>query len=118
MKYNTGDLWTKQIMMKKSRPAILVTILCPSEAFSILEPCIFKNTSTFGFRYQYIQRKIIERKWGKVNTEAGVIRIKIGYNGEEKYTESIEYEDLKKYAKHHNISLQIARKEILKRRQQ
>ena len=109
------DVFFQQIMMKKNRPAVLVTVLCPREKFTNIERCVFTNTSTFGFRYQYVQRKILKRRWDSIQTQVGTIRVKIGYHGKETFTESIEYEDLKRYAKHYNISLQKAKMEIIER---
>ena len=108
----------QHIFMKKNRPAILVTLLCSSEKINEMTTCIFQHTSTFGFRYRSQKRKILRREWIEMETDIGVIRIKMGYDGDICHTTSIEYEDIKRYAQKKSISLMDARTEILSMWQQ
>ena len=107
------DVFFQQISMKKNRPATLVTVLCSTETREKIENCIFTHTSTFGFRYRGIERKILQRRWEDLWTEIGNIRVKIGYNDESILQYSIEYDDLQKFALHKKISLQQAKEEIV-----
>ena len=72
------DVFFTPIQMKKSRPATMLSVLCQPSAFEKIQEIIFAETSTFGIRYQEMNRKTLEREVVEVKTAAGSIQIKIG----------------------------------------
>jgi uncharacterized protein (TIGR00299 family) protein len=72
------DVFFTPIQMKKSRPATMLSVLCQPSAVEQIQEIIFAETSTFGIRYQEMDRKILDRELVKVETSAGQIQIKIG----------------------------------------
>jgi pyridinium-3,5-bisthiocarboxylic acid mononucleotide nickel chelatase len=72
------DVFFTPIQMKKSRPATMLSVLCDLPAFEKIQEIIFSETSTFGIRYQEMNRKTLDREWVEVKTSAGQIQVKIG----------------------------------------
>lgn len=98
------DVYFTPIIMKKSRPATKVTLICNETNCNELEEVLFKNTTTLGIRKIKIERKKLERHSKVLNTEYGEIRIKVGiYNGEEIKIKP-EYEDCKNICETYGIA--------------
>ena len=98
------DVFTTAIGMKKSRPGVMLTVLCWESDKEKLLPLIFKHTTTLGLREKLCNRYTLSRKEEIVQTPYGPVRQKIssGYGIERsKY----EYEDLAKLARENNLSL-------------
>jgi len=105
------DVFTTPIGMKKSRPAVLLTVLCPISEKERFAELIFKYTSTLGIRESICSRYVLSRRVETRETEFGTLRVKKaeGYGvSREKY----EYEDLAAIAKEKGLSLDNLRKII------
>ena len=103
------DVFTTAIGMKKSRPAVLLTVLCPTSEKERFARLIFTYTSTLGIREKLCSRYVLERRVETRETPLGAVRIKKaeGYGvSREKY----EYEDLAAIAAEKGISLESLRK--------
>ena len=74
------DVFTQAIGMKKSRPGILLTVICPPEKLSVCEDILFRETTTLGVRRLTQQRAILDREIQKVQTEYGEVRVKVAWN--------------------------------------
>lgn len=98
------DVFTTAIGMKKSRPGIMLTILCRPEDKEALLPLIFRHTTTLGVRENRLHRYTLDRRTETVNTPYGPVHQKIatGYGVERK---KYEYEDLARLARGHGLSL-------------
>lgn len=73
------EVFTQAIGMKKSRPGILLTVLCrPEDAPQCLD-LLFQETTTLGVRTQTQTRQVLARDWETVVTPYGTVRLKIGY---------------------------------------
>ena len=98
------DVFTIPIGMKKSRPGILLTVLCKEADKEKMVSLMFKHTTTLGIRENFCNRYTLERKVETVDTPYGVIRKKVsaGYGIQRsKY----EYEDVARAAKANNLSI-------------
>lgn len=98
---NSGalDVFIVPIIMKKSRPGHLLTILCYPSDQKILAEIIFKETTTFGIRFSQQQRAVLKRKMVSVSTKYGDINVKLGFLKDKKLAScSPEFEDCKKCA--------------------
>lgn len=99
------DVFTSPIGMKKSRPGVLLTVICKQEDRDRLVNAIFKHTTTLGIRENICNRYILNRETQTVQTKYGEIRKKIseGYGVKrEKY----EYDDISQIAKRENKSIE------------
>ena len=75
------DVFTEAIGMKKSRPGILLTVICPPEKVTHCEQIIFGETTTLGIRRLQQQRSILPRKIESIETAYGTVRVKIASQG-------------------------------------
>ncbi|MCM1102420.1 MAG: nickel pincer cofactor biosynthesis protein LarC [Clostridium sp.] len=106
------DVYTVPIGMKKSRPGILIHVMCRAADKDKILRSIFKHTTTIGIRESRPERYVLERRMETLDTPYGPVRCKIssGYGVERvKY----EYEDLARIARERNES--IAAAEVLVR---
>ncbi len=87
------------VLMKKSRPGHLLTVLAAPGKEAVLEDLIFQETPTFGLRKQELERVILARDLVPVATPWGEVRVKVGRRGGALVTAAPEYEDLKKLAR-------------------
>jgi hypothetical protein len=93
------DVFYTAILMKKSRPATLVTVLTEVASASALREVIFRETTTLGVRAYEVSRLCLEREWREVNTEFGPVRVKVGLVGSDIVTAAPEYEDCRRLAR-------------------
>lgn len=111
MELGALDVFTIPIGMKKSRPGILLTVLCKEADKEKMVSLIFKHTTTLGIREKFCSRYTLRRKVETVGTPYGVIRKKVsaGYGIQRsKY----EYEDVACAAKANNLSIAQVLSEI------
>ncbi|MEB3336507.1 MAG: nickel pincer cofactor biosynthesis protein LarC [Leptolyngbyaceae bacterium] len=73
------DVFTQPISMKKSRPGVLVSVICPPEKSLACETVLFRETSTLGVRHSLQQRSILHREIQTVQTEYGAVRVKVAW---------------------------------------
>lgn len=92
------DVFMTPIVMKKSRPAVKLTVLADPHLADALCSIILRETTTFGVRIQEAERRKLRREIILVRTRFGPIRVKGGYSGEGLLTLSPEYEDCKQIA--------------------
>ena len=108
------EAYTSPIYMKKSRPGVLLTVLChPSDREEMLR-LIFAHTTTIGIRESEKKRYVLERRSEMLATPYGEVRVKIseGYGVKK---EKIEYDDLARLAEENEKPLSEIRKAIEKR---
>jgi uncharacterized protein (TIGR00299 family) protein len=98
------DVFLTQIIMKKGRPGIKLSVLCDEEKLEGLTGIILKETSSIGLRYYRTERRTLVREVKTLNTRLGKVRVKVSRTGDGEKT-SPEYEDCKKIAKKHRIPL-------------
>jgi uncharacterized protein (TIGR00299 family) protein len=92
------DAWLVPIQMKKGRPAIEVSALCPQGALDSVEEAFFANSTTIGLRRQVMQRTVLERALAKVATAFGEVRVKVASRAGEILGATPEFEDCRKLA--------------------
>lgn len=98
------DVFTVPIGMKKSRPAVLITVLCREDQRAAMVRLLLKHTTALGVREFPCQRHTLSRTAEVVNTPYGTVRKKIG-SGYGVRREKYEYDDLEKIASEHNLSI-------------
>lgn len=104
MEHSALDAFTVPIGMKKSRPGVMLTVLCKEANKEEMVRLIFQHTTTLGIREKRCQRHILDRRMESVDTPYGKVHRKIstGYGVQRtKY----EYNDLARIAREQNLSL-------------
>ena len=104
MEHGALDAFTVPIGMKKSRPGVMLTVLCKEPNKEEMVRLIFRHTTTLGIREKRCQRHILDRRMESVDTPYGKVHRKVstGYGVQRtKY----EYNDIARIAREQNISL-------------
>lgn len=98
------DVFMTQVIMKKSRPGTLLTVLCNAEKKNGLIGIILKETSTLGVRFYEAGRVTIKRDIKQVQTIYGRVRVKQSMLGDVLRIMP-EYEDCRRIARENKVSL-------------
>ena len=107
------DVYTQPIGMKKSRPGILLSVICRTEDADAMAGVIMKHTTTLGIRRQDMSRYVLQRKIETVDTAFGEVRIKRA-SGMGVGRGKPEYEDIAELARKHGVSLAEVRDAVRK----
>jgi len=74
---------------------------------------IFRETTTLGIRILPQERWVLDREWRQIETEYGLVRIKLGLLRGEIVNIAPEYEDLKSIAGRRKLPLKQVRQRVL-----
>jgi len=99
------DAFGVPVQMKKNRPGTLLTVLCKPEDAGKLTELIFTETTTLGVRRRDEVRATLARRWEKVSTQWGEVRIKIASMNGTVTNYAPEYEDCRRIAAEHRVPL-------------
>lgn len=105
------EVYTVPVGMKKSRPGVLLRVICRPEKRDAIVQTLFRHTSTIGIRESASRRYVLDRELRTIDTPCGPVRQKtsVGYGvTRTKY----EYEDVARIARERGISLREAVKLI------
>lgn len=108
------DAYITPIMMKKGRPAHLLTVLCEPANRERLEAVIFCETPTLGIRRTESQRAKLARQHETVQTAVGPIRVKIAQQPGRPPRAWPEYNDCAAAAANSNRPLREIQEEALR----
>lgn len=97
------DAWAQPIIMKKGRPAFVMSILCAATDREDMAELLLAETGAFGCRYQVKDRLVLARSHEAVATRFGKVRMKLGELGGRILAAKPEYEDAKACAKTHGV---------------
>jgi len=100
------DVFATPIQMKKSRPGIVVTILCQPEDESKFQAMLFAETTTLGVRSHLVDRQALPREHVVISTRFGDVRVKVSQTNGRVQHASPEFEDCRKLAEENNVPLQ------------
>jgi pyridinium-3,5-bisthiocarboxylic acid mononucleotide nickel chelatase len=99
------DVYATPIQMKKSRPGMLVTVLCKPADEQKFQEMLFAETTTLGVRTYSAERCILPREWEMVVTRFGEVRVKVARVHGIVRQASPEFEDCRKLAEAKNVPL-------------
>ena len=109
-----NDVWTDSIIMKKSRPANKLSVLCKPEKTAEMKSIIFNHSTTIGLREYAVKKSMLERIEKIIETKYGKVRVKQSiYNGKVVRSKP-EFDDCKTIALQEKISLEEVEREALK----
>ena len=99
------DVFVTPIIMKKNRPANILSVLCNEEVAEELEEILFAETSTLGIRKYKVEREELQREFKNVTTRYGMITVKYAFRNGKLLKFTPEYEDCRLIAEKTNIPL-------------
>ena len=94
------------MQMKKNRPAVMVSVICPVEEGDALAQVLLRETSTLGVRIQQVQRLKAQRTQERIETPLGPMMVKVKRMGARVISASPEYEDCQRIALERNMPLE------------
>jgi hypothetical protein len=72
-----ADAWLTPILMKKGRPAHIVTVLCSDPVVETIAAVVFAETSTIGLRSTPVGKRALAREWVTVLVDGHDVRVKV-----------------------------------------
>ncbi|MBS3114340.1 nickel pincer cofactor biosynthesis protein LarC [Candidatus Woesearchaeota archaeon] len=108
------DAYLTNIIMKKGRPAIKLTVLSEMKDTDKLCNVIFDETTTLGVRILTAAKKKLDREIKTIKTKYGNVGVKISKLKNEVKNIMPEYEDCVKIAKNRKIPLKEVYEEVKK----
>jgi uncharacterized protein (TIGR00299 family) protein len=92
------DAWLTPIVMKKGRPAVMVSALAAPERAEGVVRAFLEQSTTFGVRVLPCTRRCLPREMRSVETAWGPVAVKVGLREGRVVTASPEYEDCARLA--------------------
>lgn len=96
------DVYFTHIVMKKSRPAVKVTVLCEENQIPSMEDVLFTHLTTIGIRRFPCTRHALPREMRDFSTSLGVFPVKVVSHHDKVYGYP-EYEPIKNYCLEKNL---------------
>jgi hypothetical protein len=99
------DVTMSPLLMKKSRPGTMLSVIAKTEDRDALAQIIFDETPTLGLRMYPVERRVQARHIVEVETPHGTVRVKVSESG----AYAPEYDDCRQIAQEKRVPL----KEVL-----
>jgi pyridinium-3,5-bisthiocarboxylic acid mononucleotide nickel chelatase len=91
--------------MKRSRPGVVVTVLCPPARIEGLSSALFQETSTIGVRWSEWKRRRLPREIVTISTTLGPIPFKISRLDGRIVTITPEFADVVRVAREKGLAV-------------
>jgi hypothetical protein len=100
-----ADVWFTSIQMKKSRPAVMVSVLCQEALEADLVHILLRETSTLGVRVRDVSRYEAEREVFEFESSLGAAAVKVKRLPGEEPRVAPEYEVCRRIAQERALPL-------------
>jgi pyridinium-3,5-bisthiocarboxylic acid mononucleotide nickel chelatase len=107
------DVALVPIIMKKSRPGVLLTCLTPKEQTNAVLEILFQETPTLGVRMQEVTRQVLQRRIVPIAIQGGTVRMKVAELGAGWDKAAPEYVDCQSIARRSGRPLKTVMEEAL-----
>ncbi|MCX7428929.1 MAG: nickel pincer cofactor biosynthesis protein LarC [Planctomycetia bacterium] len=108
------DVFTTAIQMKKNRPGVMVSVLCPAETVGAIEAILFEETTTLGVRRRPVSRHVLARRPHCVRTPWGPVEGKVAWLADGVPRFGCEFESCRKIAQEYGVALRAVYEAALK----
>lgn len=109
-----ADVFFTPIIMKKSRPAVKLSVLVPEGKQESAARLLLSETSTFGVRFYEVERMVLDREPVFLKTPYGRVKVKVGKLNGAVTQFAPEYEECRKIAKKRKIPLKKVYADIIR----
>lgn len=113
-KAGASDAWLAPVIMKKSRPAVTLSVLCREELQDKMKEIIFSHSTSIGIRENKVNKNMLRREESTIETSFGEVRIKKSFFNGKMVRSKPELEDCKKLADKHQVTISDIEKEVIK----
>jgi uncharacterized protein (TIGR00299 family) protein len=93
-----ADVWLTPVQMKKGRPGVMLSVLCPHEAEDRVVAFLLRETSTLGVRLRDVRRREAEREVVEFESSLGPAQVKVKRLPDESPRLAPEYEVCRRLA--------------------
>jgi pyridinium-3,5-bisthiocarboxylic acid mononucleotide nickel chelatase len=111
------DVFHTAIQMKKSRPGVLLSLLCEAGEADRFTELLLRETSAFGVRRTSAERRKLRREIVQVPTAYGAVEVKLGRLDGAVVQAAPEYESCRQAASAHGVPLKLVYEAALRARQ-
>jgi hypothetical protein len=101
------DVFHTPIQMKKSRPGVLLTVLCAEDDADRFSELILRETSAFGVRRSVHERRKLRRQFTTVQTPYGAVQVKLGTLNGQVLQVAPEYESCRDLAARAGVPMKL-----------
>lgn len=100
------DVSVAPVLMKKGRPAHLLTALCPEACLDAVTRAVFVHTHTIGVRLTRVEKRALPRRMIDVATPFGVVPVKVVELDGRVLRSIPEYDVVRRLAREHGVPLE------------
>lgn len=94
LEVGAADAWVTPTLMKKGRPAHVLSVLGSDAATPALREYVLTRTSTLGVRESTVRRHQLDRCWAAVVVDGVAVAVKVGHRGGEIVHVAPEFDDV------------------------
>lgn len=94
-----SDAWIVPVIMKKSRPAATLSVLCKPGEEEKMKRIIFKHSTSIGIRSNYVKKDMLRREESKVETKYGQLKVKKAFSREKLFVQNLNLRIVKSWQK-------------------
>jgi uncharacterized protein (DUF111 family) len=109
-----AEVFISPVVMKKSRPGNVLSVLCNRDNVEGIKEILFTETSSIGLRELSLKKNILRREIIVVNTKWGKVDVKRSYWKGRVVNEKPEFEQCRELAQEHGLRLEEVTKEVIK----
>jgi uncharacterized protein (TIGR00299 family) protein len=109
-----AEVFIVPVVMKKSRPGHLLSVLCSMELVETMKEILFTETPSIGLREQRVMKHMLKREMVVVSTRYGEVEVKRSYWNGRVVNEKAEFEQCRIRAGEHGVNLDEVVKEVMK----
>lgn len=106
------DVYVTPIVMKKSRPAINLAVLCEAGRADALADAVLNRSTTIGLRVLPFEKRALPRRTETVETEFGPVRVKVVVQPDGQRRWKSEFEDVRRIAEEAGLDYLQAKKAL------
>lgn len=109
-----AEVFISPVVMKKSRPGNVLSVLCSWDRVEGIKEILFTETPSIGLRELRLKKNILRREIIEVSTKWGKVDVKRSYWKGRVVNEKPEFEQCSKLAMEHGLRLEEVTKEVIK----
>jgi uncharacterized protein (TIGR00299 family) protein len=113
-KAGAADVFLTPVVMKKSRPGHMLSVLCKPDTVESMKEILFVETTSIGLREHVLKKSMLRREMVVVSTRYGKVEVKRSFWNGRVVNEKPEFEQCRKLALEHGVTLEEISKEITK----
>lgn len=102
------------IIMKKSRPANKLSVLCSAAVLDTMRSLVFTHSTTIGIRTYKVEKTMLQRLETTIDTSLGKVAVKYSYLQGKQLRMKPEATEIARLAAEHGLSMEAVLRTIEK----